>query len=138
MNKFLSPILEIALKESLKSYESKKESNSLSGLRLYFDYDDSLLVVYDDEDHVLNKIQIPDNQFSNLIQTLRHVFNQADKEKLFEKDYIEKPFIVNLIDKDFTILDELFFLDNDTLKTTDITWKNIERDLDAFLDNLLK
>jgi len=138
MNKILFPILETAIKESLTGYESKRESNSLGALYINNEYEENLMTIYDDADNILNKVQLPDNQFSNFTQTLRQVLNQAVKDKLFEKDYIVKPFTVNLIDKDFIVIDELLFLDDDALKTNDFTWKSIERDLDSFIANLLK
>jgi len=138
MNKVLTSILEIAIKESLTNYESKEESNSLGDLYLFYDSEDTSLVIYDDTDHVLNRVQLPDNQSSNLVHTLRQVLQQAGKEQLFERDYIIKPFTVSLVDKDFVVLDELFFLDDDTIKITDTMWITIEKDLDSFIDNLLQ
>ena len=138
MNKVLTSILEIAIKESLTNYESKEESNLLSDLYLYHDNDESSLVIYDDTDHVLNKVELPDNQSSNLTHSLRQVLQQAKREMLFDRDYIIKPFTVSLVDKDFVVLEELFFLDEDTIKITDTLWTTIEKDLDSFLENLLQ
>ena len=138
MNKILVPILEIAVKESLTNYESKEESNSLSDLYLYHDNEEGSLVIYDDTDQVLNKVELPDNQSSGLAHTLRQVLQQVEKEHLFERDYIIKPFTVSLVDKDFVVLEELFFLDDDTIKVTDTLWTTIEKDLDSFLENLLQ
>jgi len=133
-----SQLLEIAIKESLKNYESKESNNSLSDLYLYHDNEDNSLVVYDDSDFVLNRVQIPEDQSYNLIYTLRQVLQKAGKERLFARDYILRPFSVSLIDKDFIVLEELFFLDDDTIKFNNAIWKNIERDLDDFIGKLLQ
>jgi len=138
MNKVLAPILEIAIRESLTNYESKEESNSLSDLYLYHDVEDNSLVVYDDMDHVLNKVQLPDDHSFNLVHTLRQILHQAGREQFFERDYIIKPFTVNLVDKDFIVVEELFFLDDRTIKTNEPTWANIEKDLDNFIEHLLQ
>ena len=138
MNKALAPILEIALKESLMNYESKEDVNSLGDLYLYHDSEDNSLTVYDDSDHVLNKVQLPDDLFLNIIHTLRQVLQQAGREQLFNRNYIVKPFTVSLVDKDFVVLEELFFLDDDTIKVTDTLWSTIEKDLDDFIENLLQ
>jgi len=138
MNKVLAPILEITIKESLANYESKEDGNSLEGLYLNHDTEDNVLVIYDDANHVINKVKLPDGQFLNLAHTLRHVLHQVWKDKLFERNFIVKPFTVNLVDKDFAVLEELFFLDEDTKKINDSIWTNIEKDLDNFLDNLLQ
>ena len=138
MNKVLASILEIAISESLTNYESKEDSNSLGDLYLYHDNEDNSLVVYDDTDHVLNKVELPDDQPLNLVHTLRQVLQQQEKEQLFERNYIIKPFTVSLVDKDFVVLEELFFLDDDAIQITDTMWTTIEKDLDNFLDDLLQ
>ena len=139
MNKVLAPILEIAIKESLTNYESKEESNSLSDLYLYHDSEDNSLVIYDDMDHILNKVELPDDQPFNLAHTLRQVLQQEGKEQFFERNYIVKPFTVSMVDKDFVVLEELFFLDDDKIQITGTTiWTTIEKDLDNFLEKLLQ
>ena len=138
MNKISAPILEIAIKESLKNYELKEDSNSLGDLYLYHDVEDNSLVIYDDTDHLLNRVQLQDNQAYNLAYTLRQVLQQVGKERLFERDYIIKPFTVSLIDKDFIVLEELFFLDDDMIKLNNTIWTNIEKELDDFIKNLLR
>ena len=139
MNKTLAPILEIAVKESLRNYESKNDGSSLGDLYVYHNNEDNLLVIFDDMECVLNSIQLPDSQpfYPSLLQ---NVLQQAEKNNLFSQDYIVKPFTVSLIDKDFTVIEELLFLDDDTIKisgNSDI-WSTIENDLDDFLKNLLK
>ena len=138
MNKIQSPLLEIAIKESLKNYESKENNNSLSDLYLYQDSEDNSLVIYDDTDFILNRVQIPENQIFNLAYILRQVLQKSGKERLFDKEYIVRPFSVSLIDKDFIVLEELFFLDDDTVKSNSIIWRNIEKDLDDFISKLLQ
>jgi len=138
MNKVLASILEIAIKEGLTNYEAKEESNSLSDLYLYHDIEDNSLVIYDDTDNELNKVQLPDDQSFNLIHTLRQLLHHEGKERLFAREYIVRPFTVSLIDKDFAVLEELFFWDDDTVKVEGTLWKNIEKDLDNFIEHLLQ
>jgi len=138
MNKVLASILEIAIKEGLTNYEAKEESNSLSDLYLYHDVEDNSLVIFDDKDNELNKVQLPDEQSFNLVHTLRQVLQHEGKERLFDREYIVKPFTVSLVDKDSIVLEELFFWDDDTVKMRDTLWTNIEKDLDNFIEHLLK
>ena len=138
MNAIQFQLLEIAIKESLKNYESKENNNSLSDLYLYQDSEDNSLVIYDDTDFILNRVQIPENQIFNLAYILRQVLQKSGKERLFDKEYIVRPFSVSLIDKDFIVLEELFFLDDDTVKSNSIIWRNIEKDLDDFISKLLQ
>jgi hypothetical protein len=138
MNKVFASILEIAIKESLANYETKENRNSLGDLYLYHDSEDNSLVIYDDTNLALNKVQLPDDQFFNLTHILRQILHHAGKEQFFEKNYIVKPFTISMVDKDFIILDELFSMDDNSIKGNDITWKNIEKDLDDFLKDLLQ
>ena len=138
MNKVPVHILEIAIKESLKNYESIEDCNSLADLYFYHDLEDNSLVIYDEADHVLNRVSLPDYKIFNLSYTLRQVLQQANRERLFERDYILKPFTVSLVDKDFAVIEELLFLDDDTMKVNNTIWANIEKDLDEFIDNLLQ
>jgi peptidyl-tRNA hydrolase len=138
MNKIPASILEIAIREGLTNYEAKEESNSLSDLYLYHDTEDNSLVIYDDAEYELNKVRLPDDGSYNLIHTLRQVLQHEGKERLFDRRSIVKPFTVSLVDKDFVVLEELFFWDDDTIKIEDTLWKNIEKDLDSFFENLLK
>ena len=138
MNKTLEPILEIAIKESLRNYESKNDGSSLGDLYLFHNNEDNTMVIFDDMDTVLNSVQLPEGcSFS--ISFLRNVLQQVEKNNLFEQDYIVKPFTVSLVDKDFMVIEELLFLDDDTIKLSgnrDI-WSTIEKELDDFLKNLL-
>ena len=138
MNKLTASIFEIAIKESIVNYESIEDSSSLGDMYLYHDTEDNSLVIYDDAEHILNRVQLSDNHILNLAYTLRQVLQQAGRERLFERDYILKPFSVSLVDKDFAVIEELYFLDDDTKKYNNTIWTNIEKDLDEFIENLLQ
>ena len=138
VKKVPTSLLEIAITESITNYEAKEESNSLSDLYLYHDSEENSLTIYDDTEYELNKIQLPDDRSFNLIHTLRQALQYEGREGFFDRSYIVKPFTVSLVDKDFIVLEELFFLDEDTIKVEDTLWKNIEKDLDNFLKNLLQ
>jgi hypothetical protein len=135
----LTPILELAIKESLENYESRNEGNSLGDLYLYFDAEEGVLSVYDDMENLLNETQFPHNQKFD-VKVLPSVLRQLSEAHLFDKKFISKPFSVNLADKDLVVLDELFFLDDDTIKI-DVKmnlWKDFEKDLDDFIKKLLQ
>jgi len=138
MNKLSASAFEIAIKESLTNYESTGESNSLADLYLYHDVEDNSLVILESDNHTLNKVQLTDDKIYNLAYILRQALQQAVKNRLFDRSYIVKPFTVSLVDKDFIVLEELLFLDDDRIKINNIIWKNIEKELDDFIENLLK
>jgi hypothetical protein len=137
INKKLVPILEIALKESLENYESKNEGNSLGDLYLHYDEEENALFIYDDTDNLLNKVQFPQDEIFNAA-TFRFVVEQPEQLQLFDRKYIFKPFTISLVDKDFIVFEELFFLDDDTIKLGNNIWNNIEKELDDFLKKIIR
>ena len=48
-----------------------------------------------------------------------------------------KPFSISLTDEDFSVIEELLFLDDETLRLDDPLLKNLDADLDEFLSELL-
>jgi hypothetical protein len=137
VNTILIPILENAIKESLENYESKNDGNSLGDMYLHYDKGDNALFFYDDMDNLLNRVQLPTEQIFNSA-TFRHVLQQPEQAQLFDRDYILKPFTVSLVDKDMVVIEELFFLDDDTIQLKSDIWTNIEKELDDFLKDLMK
>jgi hypothetical protein len=137
VNTILIPILGNAIKESLKNYESKNEDGFLGDLYLHYNKGDNTLFFYDDLDNLLNKVQLPNDQIFNST-TFRFVLQQQEEAKLFDKDYILKPFTVSLVDKDLVVIEELYFYDDDTIQLKSDIWTNIEKELDDFLKNLMQ
>ena len=130
-------LLEIAIRESLKNYELKKEGNSLGDLYLYYDNEENILFFYDDLENLLHEVQLPSEEELSY-QTLRFVAQQLNQSNFFNKNYIVKPFTISLIDKNFAVMEEILYLDDDTIKLEGDIWSNMEKDLDNFLKNLLQ
>ncbi|MDR0612844.1 MAG: hypothetical protein LBG45_05095 [Dysgonamonadaceae bacterium] len=137
INKTQVPLLEIAIRESLKNYESKKGNTFLGNLYLYYDNEENTLFCYDDLENLLNEVQLPSDEKLSF-NTLRFVLQELNRAGLFDKEYIIKPFAVSLTDKNFVVSEELFFLDGDTVKLKGNIWTEMEKDLDSFLKNLLQ
>jgi hypothetical protein len=136
INKSLFPVLEKAVRKSLKNYELRNEGSSLSDLYLYYDKEEFKLSIYDDMENLLNEIQLQKNNKLNSV-TLQYFFQYLEQDHLFEKHYISKPFTVSLIDDNFVVLEELFFGDGDTLKLEGDIWLNLDKELNDFLKNLM-
>jgi hypothetical protein len=137
INKTQVSLLEIAIRESLKNYESKREANSLGDLYLYYDTEENILFFYDDLENLLNEIQLPSGEELSL-HTLRFVAQHLNQANFFDKDYIFKPFTISLTDKYFAVTEEVFFLDDNTVKLEGNMWSEMEKDLDSFLKDLLR
>lgn len=137
MNKTLVPVLEIAVKESLKNYELKNEGDSLSDLYLYHDREENILYIYDNKETLLNEVALPKEQAFNTA-SLRFVVQQLEQTQFFKKECYARPFVVSMVDRDFIVSEEVFCIDDESVKFRGDMWRNIEKDLDEFLKNLLK
>ena len=133
--KDLFSILESAVKESLDNYISNNDESSLSDLYLYYDNEDEKLTIYDDLENPLNEISLSQESYN--LNTFRTIFQKFEQEHLFDKECISKPFTVSLIDENFIVLDELIFIDDNTLRLGDDLWGNLDKELDDFLKDLL-
>ena len=132
----LSPILESAIIESLRSYESNNDGSFLGDLYLRFE-EDAKFSIYDDMENLLNEIVLEEDQ-TVVSQVLRHILQKFEQEHFFDKDYITKPFTISLIDDDFIAVEELIFIDDDTLKLESDLWNSLDKELDDFLKDLMK
>ena len=146
INEQLALTLESAIRQSLDKFEAQQEMNTtLSDLYLYFDEENSNLVVYDDIENRLidcdldNFAETPDrSREKEFINAAKIAVERLNKEGAFDKEHILKPFSVNLVDSDFIVLEELLFLDNETLKLNDSLLANLDKELNDFLKELMK
>jgi hypothetical protein len=141
----LVPILKIALEKSLSVFEAADSENSLSDLYMHLDGDTFILSIYDDVENKLHEVNLEKEQEDNpehfekqLINTLKQVLVLLEKERLFDKNFIFKPFAVSIVDDDFIVSEELIFLDDNTLKLDGDLLTNLDKELDDFLKELMK
>lgn len=121
-------------------------SSPVNDLHVQLDRESGELSIFHEDESLLGKIIIydwidnpqPEESFEKqaIAQIKSALVSLASKEA-FEKPYILKPFSVNLTDEDFTIIEELLFIDDDVLRLDDPLLKDLDADLDDFLDKLL-
>jgi len=145
INKNLEPVLKSAIVESLKSYELNNEGDFLDDLYLYYDSENYTLALFDDAEKELFSIPLEEVSISSesdilqeIIDTAKYVLNGLRVERAFDKEFICKPFTVSLVNSDFSIEEELIFLDDHTMKPENDLWFGIEKELDEFLENLMQ
>jgi hypothetical protein len=141
----LIPILKTALEKSLNVFETTSSENTLSDLYVYLNGDTFILSIYDDVENKLHEVNLEKEQEDNpeyfekqLINTLKQVLILLEKEHLFDKNFIFKPFAVSIVDDDFIVSEELIFLDDNTLKLDGDLLTNLDKELDDFLKKLMK
>ena len=140
----LVPQIESVIRESIEIFGSRQDAGSLSDLFLYYNPETADLLVYDDMEQLLSTLplvsmldELDEDIESQLIASAKSTLHTLRSEGLFQKDFIVKPFSVNLIDDSFIVLEELIFIDDDTLKIDQNLMKNLDKELNDFLKNLL-
>lgn len=143
-NDELGLMIESVIKEGLLNFEQQKEDDFLSDIYLYFDEDTFSFVVYDDMENCLSKTyfekksDISSSEFEKkLIISSKKVLQNLEKSGFFNKDYMLKPFSISMVDRDFIVNRELFFIDDDTLQINNDLFEELDKELDDFLRKLM-
>jgi hypothetical protein len=144
-NNSLEPVIRSAIIESLKNYELTNDGNFLSDLYLYYDTENQSVTFFDDIEKELLAVNLNDESddlevdFEREVKhAARAVLKELEKENVFDREFIHKPFTVSLIDNDFIVRDELIFIDDDTLKLEEDLWLGMDKELNDFLKNLMQ
>ncbi|MCC8147099.1 MAG: hypothetical protein LIO93_11855 [Bacteroidales bacterium] len=144
-NKNLEDLLKSAIQDSLATYGASNDGNYIGDLYIYYNEENQSLTFFDDMEQELlcillseNSIQFQTNPLKEIKYASGKVLKELVNEKAFDKEYIYKPFTVDLVDEDFTILEELIFIDDDTLKLDNELWNDLDKDLDDFFNDLMK
>ena len=145
INKSLEELLKSGILDSLSNYESSNDGNFLSDIYLHYNPDNQTLSFFDDIEKELICINLSEKDIhfqGDFIKELKHsakkVLKELENDKVFNREFIYKPFTVNLVDEDFIILDELIFIDDDTVQLDNEIWNNLDKELDSFFNDLMK
>ena len=120
---------------------------SLSDLYVNVGFDDLTLSIYDDEENLLAQANIdewaklkedPETFDENIISSLKNVLSEDVIYNQLDSLDVIRPFSVVLVDDDFEQKEELLRLDDNVVVLEDEFLKNLDKELDDFLDNLLK
>ncbi|MDL2322452.1 hypothetical protein LJC52_00520 [Bacteroidales bacterium OttesenSCG-928-A17] len=143
VNQTWVPILDEAIRTSISRFSSENEGDILADLYIFSD-EEAGIHFYDDLERKLHAISLDkasENDSSlfekQLASTLRHVLHKLDEEKFFDRNFIFKPFTISLVDKDFTVTEELVFIDDNTVKLEGDLLAGLDEELDSFLKNLM-
>lgn len=145
-NAKIQSILEETFTTAVKKLTSNESGNFYSDLYVQADPESGELQVYDEEEKLLEKTIIFDwvdcpceaDIFNKQVATtLKSVLTLLVAKNIFEHSSLMKPFSVSLTDEDFVVIEELLFMDDETLRLDDPLLKDLDADLDDFLENLL-
>jgi hypothetical protein len=134
---------ERAIRKTLEKFPLTEEASQLTDIHLRVSQDTGELTVFDDDDNEITRCVVEqwidnkdDNFYQEVASTLRSTLHkQRDK---FEQMSILKPFSFVLEDDDKETIEELYLVDDDTAILHEDLMVGLDKDLDDFLDKLLK
>lgn len=128
----------------VEKYPVQSDNKIMTDLSFQAKADSGELTVFDDSDEIVASttvddwIDYQDDDFQEMVRdALRQSF-QCRKEEL-ENISLLKPYSFELVDENKETICELFLVDDNTILIDhEELMKGLGKDLDAFLDNLLK
>jgi hypothetical protein len=137
--------VESGIQQALALYENQNSGNMLSDLSIKIDRENEKLFVYDDLENLWAESDLDirsdneqDSMSDSFIKILKCILNDLNRQSVFDKDFIFKPFSVNLINENFGQIEELLFLDGDTIKLDNSSLLDLDKELSGFLKKLLE
>jgi hypothetical protein len=143
-NARVQSIIENTIFSAVKELTSKETGTILNDLYIQADAESGELQIFDEAEVLLEKVVIFDwvnsheEGFSKKTGSmLKAVLVALTAKNLFNHPHFLKPFSVSLVDEDFRVIEELLFIDDDTFRLDDPLLKDLDIDLDNFLEDLL-
>lgn len=145
-NAKVQSVIESSFANAVGKLAADESGNLISDLYIQVDQESGELGLFDDEEHQIDKIVIFDwvnnteeeTEFNQkVIAILKNVLTVMAAKESFNNPRFLKPLSVSLTDEDFVVIEELLFLDDETLRLDDPLLKDLDKDLDNFLDKLL-
>jgi hypothetical protein len=144
VNQVWVPVLDEAIRTSIGRFLSENGEDLLADLYIYAD-DDYVIHFYDDMERKLHSIRLDkesedkSSKFGKqLSHSLQHALQNLEEKKFFDKEFIFKPFTVSLIDKDFIVIEELIFVDDNTIKLNGELLAGLDDELNSFFKDLME
>ncbi|MBR2244467.1 MAG: hypothetical protein IJ888_07060 [Prevotella sp.] len=135
--------IERAIRKVADKFPTNDESGILTDIHLRVTQDTGELVAFDDDDKEITRCIIEqwienkdDNFYEDVAVVLRSVLSK--QKDLIEKMAILKPYSFVLEDDDHEHLAELYLVDDDTAIIDQELMAGLDKDLDNFLEDLLK
>jgi hypothetical protein len=135
--------IERAIRKVADKFPTNVESGILTDIHLRVNQDTGELVAFDDDDKEITRCIIEqwidnkdDDFYKEAAGILRSVLSK--QKDTIEKMAILKPYSFVLEDEDHEHLAELYLVDDETVIIDQELMADLDKDLDAFLDKLLK
>ena len=134
---------ERAIRKIAEKFPPTEEATQLTDIHIRVSQDTGEMLAFDDDDNEINRcvveqwIDIKDDDFyEDVATTLRSILN--NRKDLIEQMSVLKPYSFVLEDDDREAIEELYLVDDDIVILNDELMADLDKDLDDFLDKLLK
>ena len=135
--------VERALRKVADKFPPMEEANQLTDIHLRVNQESGELTAFDDDDKEITRCVVEqwidnkeDTFYKDVATVIRNILNKQKKQ--VEAMSILKPYSFVLEDEDHENLEELYLVDDDIVIIDEDLMKDLESDLDNFLNNLLK
>jgi len=135
--------IERAIRKVAEKFPADKEAEQLTDLHLRVTQETGELMVFDDDDEELTRCIVEqwidnkdDNFYEEITAIIRSVLNKQKGQ--IEQMSILKPYSFVLENEDHEHVAELYLVDDETVIIDQELMAGLDKDLDSFLDNLLK
>ena len=135
--------IERAIRKIAQKYPTNEETSVLTDIHLRVTQESGEMVAFDDDDEEINRCVIEqwiDNKDENFYEEVTQILRNSLKSlhDVIDNLGIMKPCGFVLEDDDKEAIAELYLADDDTVIIGGDLMKDLDEDLDSFLDNLLK
>ncbi|MDR3143178.1 MAG: hypothetical protein LBU37_15845 [Tannerellaceae bacterium] len=145
-NAKVQSVIENTFTSVIKKLTKNESANPVCDLHAMADAESGELQIFDEEENLLEKVVIfdwvnskeDDDAFNKKVAALvKTVLTTLASRNMFNRSCFLKPFSVNLVDDNFIEIEELLFIDNDIFRLDDPLLKDLDAELDDFLNHLL-
>ena len=138
-------MIESAIAGAVGKYEPSAEQPVVTDIHLQPDSVSGQLNIYDDNDCELASVVVEewmdqegDDFMESVEPALHDLLVQMKRKGCFDRVAVLKPYSFVLVDEEKETVAELLLMDDDALMLDDELLKNLDKELDNFLDDLLK
>ena len=132
-----------AIRKIVDKFPPSDEATQLTDIHLRVSQDSGELIAFDDNDNEITRCVVEqwidnkdDNFYQHVAATLRNVL--TDMKDAIEQTSLLKPYSFVLEDDEKETIEELYLIDDDLIIIDTELMKDLDKDLDNFLEKLLK
>jgi monomeric isocitrate dehydrogenase len=135
--------LERTLRKLAEKFPAEREASILTDIHIRVSQDTGEVTILDDDDQELTRCVVEewiDNKDDDFYEEITTIIHRclASQEQLVDNLSILKPYAFVLEDDERTSIAELYVVDGDTVIVDPDLMEGLDKDLDDFLEKLLK